>query len=127
MTPYRLDQVVGSMLAALSEAQHISDQYTEWLQKEYASSENTLSVMAVPSARLELANIELQYAVASIEPPNTAEGGNPAPTMYVYVAAPDLATLPASSISTMTMSVRVTDAETLELPPQQPTQPERKA
>ncbi len=126
MTPYRLDQVVGSMLAALSEAQHISDQYTEWLQKEYASGENTLSVMAVPSARLELANIELQYAVASIEPPS-AESGNPAPTMYVYVAAPDLATLPCSAISTMKMSVRVTDAETLELPPQQPAKPEGKA
>lgn len=125
MTPYRLDQVVGSMLVALSEAQHISDQYTEWLQQEYASNQNRLNVMAVPSARLELANIELQYAVASVEPANP-ETGNPAPTMYVYVAAPDLATLPSSSISTMKLSVRVTDAETLELPPQQPQATERK-
>lgn len=119
MTPYRLDQVLGSMLIALAEAQHMSDMYSDWLRASYSDPTNKMSVLQVPNAQLQQATINLQMAVAAVVTPDesaAAEPVKPKEQMWVYVDASDLATLPANTISTLTLTVPIRDAEIVELP-----------
>lgn len=140
MTPYRLSDVLASIATALSEAQHISDQYTAELQKTYQNPTDALDALMVPNTQFEKVSISLKIAPAIMsqsrfgespeakpeaepesetraEPPEEAKSGDNDrlwwPSMWVYVNEADLRRMPEWTVSTFEITLRVEDTETL--------------
>ena len=111
MSAMRLENVVGSLLTALSEAQHQSDRYTEWLREKYGVG--NLNVLAIPNAQLGKVTIDLRVSIDKIEAPPAGRRDAP---IWVFVTGADLKNLPPDSISTLHLELSVDDAEVIDLP-----------
>lgn len=124
-TPFPLKDVLGAILVAMSEAQHISDLYTDTLRSEYRSSKNDLNLLRLPNTQLERAEVTLPFAIASVELPATGKGSSKKtppepPGISVLVTAADLETIKPDSITTIRFRIGVDDAEVIDLPQNPP-------
>lgn len=123
MTPYKLSDVLGAMLVAVTEAQYISDLYTDSLYPIY-SGDNELDALAIPNTQFDRVRLHMSFAIADVilqEPPTEKkqelkEGAvlpPPVPQVLVYVNASDLNEIPEKDISRLDVELSVEDMEAL--------------
>lgn len=117
MTPYKLGDVLGGMLAAVTEAQYISDLYTDSLYPIY-KDDNQLDTLAIPNTAFVKIELHMNFAIADVQvsqqPYNsTKPEPPPPPQVMVYVNAADLNELPDKCISRLDVELRVQDMEAL--------------
>lgn len=67
MTPYSLGDVLGGIAIAVSHAQYLSDQYTDYLRGIYGSKSNDLDALAIPNTQFERVRVQLKFSMAGID------------------------------------------------------------
>lgn len=117
MTPYKLGDVLGGMLAAVTEAQYISDLYTDSLYATY-KGDNELDALAIPNTEFVKVQLQMSFAIAEVQvcepPPNPlSEEKQPPPQVMVYVNAADLSEIPDKDISRLNIDLKVGNMEAL--------------
>ena len=65
MKPYPLGDVLGGIAVAVTDAQYISDQYTEFLRQVYIGN-NDLDALAIPNTQFERVRVRLKFAIAGV-------------------------------------------------------------
>jgi len=118
MAEIELSEFLGAVLVALSEAQRISDAYSEQLREPYARYGG---LIAAPTTSFKSVDIALKIAFAAQTASQTettkrkvvVKGG---PALMVYVDAGDLEKIPDRAISTLQLRLEVEDSEVNELP-----------
>ena len=65
MKPYPLGDVLGGIAVAVTDAQYISDQYTEFLRQVY-SGNNDLDALAIPNTQFERVRVRLKFAILEL-------------------------------------------------------------
>ncbi len=118
MTPYKLGDVLGGMLSAVTEAQYISDLYTDSLYKVYMNTKNELDTLAIPNTEFVKVQLQMSFAVAEVKVAGPLSNQSPVenpppPQVMVYVNAADLSEIPNKDISQLTIDLKVENMEAL--------------
>lgn len=117
MPQYKLGDVLGGILAAVTEAQYLSDLYTDSLYPVY-SGDNELDSLAIPNTEFTRVQLNMAFAIADVQMPKPGSDGNtsgkpPPPQVSVFVDTADLKELPERVISHLDIELMVRNVEAL--------------
>lgn len=116
MAALKLSQFLGEVVLALNTAQRLADAHTSRLS---AASAKQGRMTAVPHVRFQTVKLSLKLAFAAEGAADTTtvppKARSKVPRSMVYVDAADLSSLPDTAISTLELTLRVDEDETVDL------------